>query len=336
MKAMVLERAGSPLVMVERGVPTPGPGQVLVEVAACAVCRTDLHVVDGDLPEPRLPLIPGHEIVGRVAALGEGVSNFALGARVGIPWLGHTCGVCHYCVSGRENLCDAPRFTGYTIDGGFATHAVADAGYCFPIPSRYDDVHAAPLLCAGLIGHRSLKAAGPAATLGIYGFGAAAHIVAQIARFEGRRVLAVTRPGDRPAQDFARSLGCDWAGGSDEPPPVPLDAAIVFAPVGALVPLALRAVAKGGTVVLGGIHMSEIPAMPYEILWGERIVRSVANLTRQDGVEFMELAGRVPLDIAVEPMALGDANEALRRLRDGELTGAAVLVPGCGCQGAIG
>ncbi|MBL8564210.1 MAG: zinc-dependent alcohol dehydrogenase family protein [Hyphomicrobiaceae bacterium] len=336
MKAMVLERAGCPLVMVEREVPSPGPGQVLVEVAACAVCRTDLHVVDGDLPEPRLPLIPGHEIVGRVAALGEGVSNFVLGARVGIPWLGHTCGVCRYCASGRENLCDAPRFTGYTIDGGFATHAVADAGYCFPIPSRYDDIHAAPLLCAGLIGHRSLKAAGPAATLGLYGFGAAAHIVAQIARFEGRRVLAFTRPGDRLAQDFARSLGCDWAGGSDETPPVPLDAAIVFAPVGALVPTALRAVVKGGTVVLGGIHMSEIPAIPYEILWGERIVRSVANLTRQDGFEFMELAGRVPLEIAVERMALGDANEALRRLRDGELTGAAVLVPGCGCQGAIG
>ena len=307
--------------------PRPGPGQVLVEIAACAVCRTDLHVIDGDLPHPKLPLIPGHEIVGRVASVGDGDGRFAVGERIGIPWLGHTCGICWYCRSGRENLCDAPGFTGYQIDGGYATHTVADARYCFRIPSTYDDVHAAPLLCAGLIGYRSFKAAGLAQRLAIFGFGAAAHIVAQIARHEGRRVFAFTRPGDRQAQEFARSLGCEWAGGSDETPPEPSDAAIIFAPVGDLVPIALKQLVKGGTLVLGGIHMSPIPSMPYELLWGERIIRSVANLTRRDGEEFMDLAGRVPFDITVEPRPLAEANAVLQRLRQGDLTGAAVLVP---------
>lgn len=327
MKAMVLRAAGTPLELVERETPAPASSQLLVEVAACAVCRTDLHVVDGDLPEPRLPIIPGHEIVGRVRAIGTEVAGFSLGDRVGIPWLGKTCGKCRFCRSGRENLCDEPLFTGYTVDGGFATHALADAHYCFPIPDRYDDCHAAPLLCAGLIGYRCLRAAGPAERLGIYGFGAAAHIVAQIARHEGQRVFAVTRPGDLVAQEFARSMGCEWAGGVDEPPPVPLDAAIIFAPVGDLVPLALRALTKGGTLVLGGIHMSDIPAFPYDILWGERVIRSIANLTRQDGIELMALAARVPLEISIERMALSQANEALTRLRSGALSGAAVLVP---------
>ena len=327
MKAMVLEAAGHPLRLVEREMPRPGPGQVLVEIAACAVCRTDLHVIDGDLPHPKLPLVPGHEIVGRVTCVGDGDVQFAVGDRVGIPWLGHTCGTCGYCRSGRENLCDAPGFTGYQIDGGYATHTVADARYCFRIPSAYDDLHAAPLLCAGLIGYRSLKAAGPAQRLAIFGFGAAAHIVAQIARHERRRVFAFTRPDDRQAQDFARSLGCEWAGGSNETPPEPSDAAIIFAPVGDLVPIALRQLVKGGTLVLGGIHMSPIPSMPYEILWGERVIRSVANLTRRDGEEFMDLAGRVPFDITVEPHPLAEANAVLQRLRQGDLTGAAVLVP---------
>ncbi|KAB2851151.1 MAG: zinc-dependent alcohol dehydrogenase family protein [Hyphomicrobiaceae bacterium] len=327
MRAMVLERVGGPLVPVRRETPRPGPGEVLIEVAACAVCRTDLHVVDGDLKDPKLPLVPGHEIVGRIRQLGDGVRDLRAGERIGVPWLGGTCGRCRYCLSGRENLCDAPRFTGYQIDGGFATHAVADAGYCFPIPDAFDDIHAAPLLCAGLIGYRALKAAGEAERLGIYGFGAAAHIVAQLARHRGQRVFAFTRPGDREAQSFALSLGCEWAGGSDERLDRPLDAAIIFAPVGALVPAALRALAKGGTLVLGGIHMSEIPAMPYELLWGERVVRSVANLTRQDGRELMEIAARVPLHISVEAMALERANEALARLREGKLSGAAVLVP---------
>jgi alcohol dehydrogenase, propanol-preferring len=325
-KAMTLEQVGQPLVLVERRTPDPGPGQVLVEVAACAVCRTDLHVIDGDLPHPKLPLVPGHEIVGRVIRKGQGATDLGIGDRVGIPWVGHTCGQCRFCRSNRENLCDAPGFTGYQIDGGFATHAVADARYCFRLPERYDDLHAAPLLCAGLIGYRSLKAAGEAEALGIYGFGAAAHIVAQIAKHRGQGVYAFTRPGDREAQSFALSLGCAWAGGADEPPPVPLDAAIVFAPVGALVPAGLRALAKGGTLVLGGIHMSTIPAMPYELLWGERVVRSVANLTRQDGLDLMAIAARVPLDISIECFALEQANEALQRLREGKLTGAAVLV----------
>lgn len=327
MKAMVLERVGQPLIMVERDVPVPGPGQVLVEIAACAVCRTDLHVVDGDLPQPKPNVVPGHEIVGRVVSTGAGVDHPRRGDRVGIPWLGATCGTCSFCHSGRENLCDAPRFTGYQIDGGFATHTVADARYCFTIPDIYDDVHAAPLLCAGLIGHRALKAAGSGRRLGIYGFGAAAHIVAQIARHQGREVYAFTRGVDAAAQSFARALGCVWSGSSEEMPPETLDAAIIFAPVGPLVPLALRALAKGGTLVLGGIHMSDIPAMPYSLLWGERVVRSVANLTRQDGAELMQLAAQVPLEISVERFALEDANTALSRLREGRLTGAAVLVP---------
>lgn len=326
-QAMMLEAAGYPLRLVERDRPHPGPGQVLVDISACAVCRTDLHVVDGDLPHPKLPLIPGHEIVGRVTAVGDGDVRFSVGTRVGIPWLGYTCGTCSFCASGRENLCDAPGFTGYQIDGGYATHAIADARYCFRIPAAYDDLHAAPLLCAGLIGYRSFKAAGPALRIAIFGFGAAAHIVAQIARHEGRRVFAFTRPDDVQARDFARSLGCEWAGSSNEAPPEPSDAAIIFAPVGDLVPIALRQIVKGGTLVLGGIHMSQIPAMPYEILWGERIIRSVANLTRRDGEEFMELAGRVPLEIKVEPHPLAEANAVLQRLREGALTGAAVLVP---------
>jgi propanol-preferring alcohol dehydrogenase len=327
MRAMILERPGEPLRAVELPVPTPGPGQVRVKVAACGVCRTDLHVVDGDLTEPKLPIIPGHEIVGCVDALGPGVANHAIGARVGIPWLGHTCGVCRYCREGRENLCDAPGFTGYQIDGGYAEYAVADAAYCFPIPGDLPDTDVAPWLCAGLIGHRSLRLAGEAEALGIYGFGAAAHLVAQVARHQGRQVYAFTRAGDGQAQEFALSLGCAWAGGSDELPAVPLDAAIVFAPVGSLVPAALRAVRKGGTVVLGGIHMSDIPSFPYAIIWGERVVRSVANLTRQDAVEFLELAPKVPVISHVVPMPLAEANTALARLRSGELTGAAVLVP---------
>jgi propanol-preferring alcohol dehydrogenase len=327
MHAMILERPGEPLRPVELPTPAPGPGQVRVKVAACGVCRTDLHVVDGDLTEPKLPIIPGHEIVGYVDAVGPGVTRLSPGERVGIPWLGHTCGVCRYCRSGQENLCDAPGFTGYQIDGGYAEYAVADAEYCFAIPGDLPDTHVAPWLCAGLIGHRSLRLAGEAEALGLYGFGAAAHLVAQVARFEGRQVYAFTRPGDAEAQRFALSLGCVWAGGSDAVPPAPLDAAIVFAPVGSLVPAALRAVRKGGTVVLGGIHMSDIPSFPYSIIWGERVVRSVANLTRQDAIEFLDLAPRVPVRSHVVPMPLADANAALARLRAGELTGAAVLVP---------
>jgi propanol-preferring alcohol dehydrogenase len=300
---------------------------VLVKVAACGVCRTDLHVVDGDLTEPKLPIVPGHEIVGRVAALGAGVTHFAIGERVGIPWLGRTCGVCRYCRGGQENLCDDPGFTGYQIDGGYAEFTVAEAGYCFPIPGAEPDADVAPWLCAGLIGHRSLRMAGEAETLGIYGFGAAAHLVAQVAIWEGRRVYAFTRAGDKEAQAFALSLGCVWAGGSDERPPAELDAAIVFAPVGSLVPAALRAVRKGGTVVLGGIHMSDIPAFPYAILWGERVLRSVANLTRRDAQEFLALAPKVPVRSHVVPMPLAEANLALERLRSGQLTGAAVLIP---------
>jgi propanol-preferring alcohol dehydrogenase len=311
----------------DRAVPVPGPGEILVEVAACGVCRTDLHVVDRELPDVPPGIVPGHEIVGRVRQTGAGVTGFAPGDRVGIPWLGHTCGTCRYCREGRENLCDVPAFTGYTRDGGYAEFALADARYAFPIPEGYSDAEAAPLLCAGLIGHRSLKAAGEGRELGIYGFGAAAHIVAQVARWQGRRVHAFTRPGDTAAQDFARAMGADWAGGSDEAPPVELDAAILFAPVGALVPAALRAVRKGGTVVCGGIHMSDIPAFPYAILWGERVVRSVANLTRADAAEFLALAPRVPVRTEVETFPLDRANDALDRLRAGRLTGAAVLVP---------
>jgi len=324
---MLLDAPGRPLRDATLPVPEPGAGQVLLRVRACAVCRTDLHVVDGELPDPKLPLVPGHEIVAEVAAAGPGAERFPLGTRVGVPWLGWTCGACPYCRTGRENLCDRARFTGYHLDGGYAEYAVADERFCLPLPDAYDDVHAAPLLCAGLIGHRALRAAGDAAVLGLYGFGAAAHLVAQVARHEGRRVFAFTRAGDAEGQRFARSLGAEWAGGSDEAPPEPLDAAILFAPVGALVPAALRATAKGGTVVCAGIHMSDVPAFPYEILWGERVVRSVANLTRRDGEEFLALAPRVPVRTEVTPYALADANAALDDLRRGRVVGAAVLRP---------
>ncbi len=328
MRAMVLERPRAPLVARDIPDPAPGPGQVLLRIRACAVCRTDLHVIDGDLHDPKLPLVLGHEIVGTVAARGADATRFEVGARVGVPWLGWTCGECRYCRSNRENLCIRARFTGYQIDGGYAGCCVADERFCFALPDAYDDAHAAPLLCAGLIGYRALRAAGDAAVLGLYGFGAAAHLIAQVAESQGRRVFAFTRPGDTASQHFARQLGAKWAGGSDQSPPVELDAAILFAPVGALVPAALRAVAKGGTVVCAGIHMSDIPSFPYEILWGERVVRSVANLTRQDGEEFLALAPRVPVRTDVEPMPLENANEAVQRLRAGEVHGAAVLTIG--------
>jgi propanol-preferring alcohol dehydrogenase len=326
MRAMQLDAPGQPLRLVQRPIPEPGPGEILVRVAACGVCRTDLHVVDGELPPLRSPVVPGHEIVGRVAGLGRDVESLALGQRVGVPWLGHSCGRCAYCRGGRENLCDRPGFTGWSRDGGYADYVVTDAAYGFPIPDGYGDVAAAPLLCAGLIGWRTLRLAGEAPRLGIYGFGAAAHIVAQIARWQGRRVFAFTRPGDAAAQAFARGLGAEWAGGADEAPPEPLDAALVFAPVGALVPTALRAVDKGGTVVLGGIHMSDLPSFPYSLLWHERVVRSVANLTRQDGVELLELAPRVPIRTRTVSYPLVEANRALDDLRAGRLQGAAVLV----------
>ena len=326
MLAMVLDAPGQPLSARELPLPEPGPGEVLVRVSACGVCRTDLHLADGELPEPRLPIVPGHEIVGTVESPGAGTSGFALGDRVGVPWLGATCGTCPSCRSGRENLCDRPLFTGYTRDGGFAEWAVADARYCFPLPDGYDDVAAAPLLCAGLIGHRAYRLAGDlAASLGIYGFSAAAHIVAQIAVAEGREVYAFTRPGDTAAQELASRLGCAWAGGSDQLPPVPLDAAIIFAPVGALVPAALGAVGKGGTVVCGGIHMSDIPAFPYRLLWEERVLRSVANLTRQDGFELLATAARHRIRTETTVYPLLDANRALDDLRSGRLVGAAVL-----------
>ena len=327
MQAMVLKSVVEPLVRSEVPVPHPGASEVLVRVAACAVCRTDLHVVDGELPNPKLPLIPGHEIVGHIEELGEGVDGFRIGDRVGIPWLGWTCGECNFCRSGRENLCRRARFTGYTIDGGYAEHVAADARFCFRIPDSYDDVSATPLLCAGLIGYRSLRKAGDAKRLGLYGFGAAAHIVAQIARHQGRDVFAFTRPGDAEAQKFAVRLGAVWAGGSDETAPEKLDAAIIFAPIGALAPAALRAVDRGGIVVCGGIHMSDIPQFPYRDLWQERKICSVANLTRRDGEEFMELAHRVPIRTETQTFPLEQANEALDKLRSGNLTGAAVLVP---------
>jgi propanol-preferring alcohol dehydrogenase len=327
MQAMVLDRPGLPLKAAELEVPEPGPGQILIKVAACGVCRTDLHIFDGELHHPKLPLVLGHEIVGHVAALGPSVEDFALGTRVGVPWLGWTDGTCRYCRRGEENLCDHPLFTGYQIDGGYAGYTVADARYAFTLPEAYSDAEAAPLLCAGLIGYRSLKLAGDPKRLGIYGFGAAAHIVAQVARAQGSEVYAFTRPGDLAAQNFARSLGAVWAGGSDETPPEALDAAIIFASVGALVPAALKAVRKGGVVVCGGIHMSDIPSFPYDILWEERVLRSVANLTRADAREFLRLAPTVPVKTSVVPMPLGQANEALERLRKGELTGAAVLIP---------
>ncbi len=327
MQAMVLDKPGEPLVLRERPVPAPGPGQVLVRVGACGVCRTDLHVVDGELTEPKLPIVPGHEVVGHVAALGDGVSGFAEGERVGIPWLGYTCGTCGHCRAGRENLCEAARFTGYTIDGGYATHTLVDARYCFPMPGTGDDADAAPLLCAGLIGYRSLVKAGDGARLGLYGFGAAAHIVIQVARAQGREVAAFTRAGDEAAQAFARDLGAAWAGPSDAVPPWPLDAAIIFAPVGALVPAALKAVRPGGRVVCADIHMSDIPSFPYELLWRERELVAGAHLTRQDGVDFLSLAPTVPVETSVTRYPLADANAALADLREGRLQGAAVLIP---------
>jgi len=326
MRAMVLDEPRARLTLRERAMPAPGAGEILVAVAACGVCRTDLHVVDGELPHPKLPLVPVHEIVGEVAALGAGVTGFAIGERVGVPWLGHTCGHCPYCVAGRENLCDAPLFTGYTRDGGYASHAVADANYCFPLPAG-DAAAMAPLLCAGLIGWRSYLMAGEGSALGLYGFGAAAHILAQVAAWQGRRVYAFTREGDAAAQSFARSLGAVWTGGSEEMPPEPLDAAIIFAPVGALVPLALKAVKKGGRVVCGGIHMSDIPRFPYALLWEEREVRSVANLTRKDAREFLALAPQAGVRTEVTRYPLNEANAALADLREGRLQGAAVLVP---------
>jgi propanol-preferring alcohol dehydrogenase len=326
MKAMVLEEVGKPLREVERPIPEPGPGQVLLKVETCAVCRTDLHLIDGELPDIPLPIVPGHEIIGRVVRCGPGAA-FKAGTRLGVPWLGYSCGVCEYCLRGEENLCEQARFTGYQIDGGYAQYTVADYRYCFPIDPSYDSAEAAPLMCAGLIGYRSLRMCGEnVRRLGIYGFGAAAHLIAQVAIWKGLEIYAFSRPGDTHAQTFAKRLGAIWAGDSDAPSPVPLDAAIIFAPVGALVPAALRSVRKGGVVVCGGIHMSDIPAFPYSILWGERSIRSVANLTRRDGDEFLELAPRVPVRPEVERFPLSAANQALERLRQGRLSGAAVLV----------
>jgi propanol-preferring alcohol dehydrogenase len=327
MRAQVLTAARRPLAAAELPMPRPGPEQVLIAVRACAVCRTDLHIVDGELPDPKLPLVPGHEIIGTVVEKGESADRFAIGDRVGVPWLGWTCGVCEYCRSGRENLCDRARFTGYQIDGGYAELTVADQRYCFAIDPRYGDVEAAPLMCAGLIGYRTLRIAGDARLIGIYGFGAAAHIVSQVIRHQGRRLFAFTRPGDLAAQDFARSLGAEWAGGSDQAPSEPLDAALIFAPVGALVPAALAATKKGGTVVSGGIHMSDIPSFPYRILWEERVLRSVANLTRREAEEFLALAPKAGIRTQTITYPLARANDALADLRNGALQGAAVLVP---------
>jgi propanol-preferring alcohol dehydrogenase len=326
MRAMVLERPGEPLKLVERPDPLPSDGEVCVRVTACGVCRTDLHVVDGELPNPKLPIVPGHEIVGRIERIGRNVARLAVGMRVGIPWLGHTCGHCRYCRDGRENLCDNPKFTGYTRDGGYASHVVADAAYVFALPQTGDDVATAPLLCAGLIGWRSLKLAGDGKNIGLYGFGAAAHIIAQVARWQERNVFAFTRSGDTPGQAFAKKLGACWAGGSDEPPPQRLDCAIIYAPVGALVPAALRAVRKGGRVVCAGIHMSDIPSFPYSILWEERELVSVANLTRKDGEEFFGIVPRAGIVTQTTPYPLVRANDALSDLRSGRLEGAAVLV----------
>lgn len=328
MRAMVLDVPNNPLRLIERAVPRPGAGQMLIRVEACGVCRTDLHLVDGELPSPMLPVIPGHEIVGRVAALGEGVVGFAVGQRVGVPWLGWTCGECEYCLSGQENLCDAARFTGYTLDGGYAEFTVADQRYCFALPDPLPAAELAPLLCAGLIGYRALAMAGDARRVGIYGFGAAAHIVAQVLRHQGRAFYAFTRRGDDASQAFAAELGAAWCGAADELPPVALDAALIFAPAGELVPAALRAVRKGGTVVCAGIHMSDIPAFPYDLLWGERVLRSVANLTRADGDAFLRIVAESPVRTHVTPFALEQANDALDALRAGRLQGAAVLLPG--------
>jgi propanol-preferring alcohol dehydrogenase len=322
---MVFSGAGSPLREAELPKTEPGPGQVRLEVRACAVCRTDLHIVDGELPDPKIPLVLGHQIVGVVSEAGDGAERFSVGERVGVPWLGWTDGTCRFCRSGRENLCDEARFTGYQIDGGFAEETVADERYCLQLPETYPDLQVAPLLCAGLIGYRSLAMTRDAERLGLYGFGASAHIIAQVARWQGRRVFAFTRPGDEEGQEFARSLGADWAGSSTDRPPEELDAAIIFAPVGALVPAALAVVAKGGVVVCAGIHMSDIPSFSYDLLWGERAVRSVANLTRQDGEEFLEVAPKVPVRTEIREFGLGEGNEALQHLRAGELRGAAVL-----------
>lgn len=326
MHAMQLDAPGERLHMVEREMPRPGPGEILIEVSACGVCRTDLHVIDGDIAG-NLPIIPGHEVVGRIVRLGAGVSRFEAGQRVGVPWLGHTCGGCLYCLSGAENLCDHPKFTGFTRDGGFASHVVADAGYCFALPDKFGDAEAAPLLCAGLIGYRALRMAGDAQRIGFFGFGAAAHILAQIAVWQQREVYALTRPGDLTTQKFARSLGCIWAGDSRQAVPEPLDAAIIFAPVGGLVPAALKSVRKGGRVICAGIHMSDIPQFPYRYLWGERSILSVANLTRSDGEEFLALAAEAPITTSIERFPLDQANLALDLLREGVIEGAAVLVP---------
>lgn len=324
MLAMVLDRARLPLRREERPIPQPNSDEVLIRIDACAVCRTDLHIVDGELSPSRFPLIPGHEIIGRIVR-SEGATPLPEGTRVGVPWLAWTCGVCPFCLSSRENLCDRARFTGFDRDGGFAEYTVADARFCFPVPDRYGDQEAAPLMCAGLIGYRSLKLAGDAERLGIYGIGAAAHILIQVARYQGRRVFAFTRPGDEAGQAFARELGAEWAGGSDENPPMPLDAAIIFAPVGSLVPVALRAVTKGGVIVCGGIHMSDIPSFAYRLLWGERVLRSVANLTRADAIEFLALAPKIPVRTEIQSFPLTAANDAVASVRSGKVRGAAVL-----------
>lgn len=328
MRAMVLDAPRQPLRLEDRPLPQPAAGQILIKVEACGVCRTDLHLVDGELPDPRLPVVPGHEVVGRVVEVGEWVTAFVPGQRVGVPWLGWTCGACRYCTSGQENLCDAARFTGYTLDGGYAEYTVADQRYCFALPDPLPAVELAPLLCAGLIGYRALAMAGNAHRVGLYGFGAAAHIIAQVLVQQRRPFYAFTRGGDRAGQDFARRLGAAWAGNSGDAPPVALDAALIFAPAGELVPAALRAVRKGGTVVCAGIHMSEIPAFPYDLLWGERVLRSVANLTRADGEAFLRIVAASPLRTHVRPYPLEQANEALQALRQGRIEGAAVLVPG--------
>jgi propanol-preferring alcohol dehydrogenase len=327
MKAMVLHKARTPLVLEEHPTLEPGDSELRLRIEACAVCRTDLHVVDGELTQPKLPLIPGHEIVGRVEKMGKSVQGFALDQRVGVPWLGHTCGHCPYCLSHRENLCDFPEFTGYTRDGGFTTHVVADAAYCFDLSAHDDPIAAAPLMCAGLIGWRSLARAGDAQAIGLYGFGAAAHIIAQVCKWQGRRVYAFTRDGDQAGQRFARGLGAVWAGGSSDAPPEKLDAAIIFAPVGPLVPAALKQVKKGGRVVCGGIYMSDIPSFPYSLLWEEREIISVANLTRKDGDDFLAIAPKAGVKTTTVPYPLAKANEALSDLREGRLEGAAVLVP---------
>ncbi|MHB1946565.1 MAG: zinc-dependent alcohol dehydrogenase family protein [Gammaproteobacteria bacterium] len=325
MKAMMMEHQGEKLKLVDLPVPEPRSHEVLIKVHTCGICRTDLHVIDGDLKNPKLPLVPGHQIIGTIIKLGENVRDFSLNQRIGVPWLGGSCGHCIYCQEGRENLCDTPRFTGYQVNGGFAEYCLADAKFCFPIPKDFSDEQAAPLLCAGLIGYRSLGKTGGAKRIGLYGFGAAAHIVIQVALYQGREIYAFTRPKDKEAQDFARKLGAKWVGDSDEPAPQPLDAAIIFAPIGELVPHALRAVSKGGIVVCGGIHMSDIPSFPYEILWGERVLCSVANLTRRDGEELLALASKIPIKTQVHTYPLSQTNEALDDLRNGKFTGAAVI-----------